>query len=501
MTSSHTENAAPAVFRGVNDAPRGSAQHPAAVWEAHKAEIRRLYMNERKPLREIISIMAGKGFCATPHMYKRKIKQWELVKNNNTRTRLPQRPKHSRASTDDEDACDDKEGSRSRETGSTPAGETSGAPHGLILASPQYAYDHHPMTIISLPDPIKFRQGLIGGFRQLLLRHYSLEPILNSGIAPYLGHIVSESRQSINGIIQSSWFFAGKQNEDGRKFAERGFNTLLDLFRDQDFYSLIYLFISLPRLKDSGLMQLLWNCLAYNASDSRILGRSHSLSILLQLIRDFYHIRGAAELTFAVHDAMKAIFQIVESMDNVDDFAMTWLKCDYAWSMAGFDSLWVQKVEKEIMFLRDSLCGEVGQREVQIWSAAMSLHLKYVQRVEDNSSPLDELRPEDFVNSLHSLDGKPYDKDTLQLMCFQTMSQYQRALWASRQLGGSSTSARMESFSLIDTAIDKMNSLVGRSIKIDDIRRLESHRGQADRWEEVESAKIKWVMGLWMLQE
>lgn len=435
-----------------------------------------------------------------PHMYKRKMKQWNLVKNNKTRTPLPQRSKHSRASTDEEYTHNDKGGSTTR-TGSTTSEGTPETPQGLTLINSQYVDHQHPASIIALPDPIKFRQGLIGGFRQLLLRHYSLDPILNRGIAPYLGHIVSESRQSINGIIQSSWFFADKQNEDGRKFAESAFNTLLDLFRDQDFYSLLYLFISLPRLKDSGLMQLLWNCLANNASDSNILGRSHSLSVLLRLMRDFYHARGAAELTFAVHDAMKAIFQIVESMENLDDFAATWLKCDYAWSMIGFDRLWLQKVEREIMLLRNSLGGEVGHREVQNWSAAMSLHLRNLQGVEGNRSPLEQLESEDFVNSLRPFDSKPYDKETLQLMCFQTMSQYQRALWASRQLGGSSTKARMEKLSLPDMVLDKWNSLVGQSVKIEDIRRLENRHGQADRWEEVESAKVKWVMGLWMLQE
>jgi len=65
MVSGYTTNAVSGVFRGVDDAPRGSSQHPAAIWEEHKAELQRLYMDERKPLREIIRIMTEKGFCAT----------------------------------------------------------------------------------------------------------------------------------------------------------------------------------------------------------------------------------------------------------------------------------------------------------------------------------------------------------------------------------------------------------------------------------------------------
>lgn len=431
-----------------------------------------------------------------PHMYKRKMKQWNFVKNKKTRSLLPQRPKHGRASSREDTT--DRRGSTPRGKGSTTPKENPEQFHELIPV--KYAFDHSPPSIMSLPDPLKFREGLIGGFRELLLRHYSLDPILNRGIAPYLGHIVSESRQSINGIIQSSWFFADKQNEYGRQFAESAFNTLLDLFRDQDFYSLFYLFISLPRMKDSGLMQLLWNCLANNANDSNILGKSHPLSVLLRLMRDFYHSRGAAELTFAVHDAMKAIFQTVERMNNADDFCITWLKCDYAWSI-GFDRSWAQKVEKEVILLRDSLDGEVGSREVQKWSNAMSLHLKNIHSVEGNRSPLEQLEPEDFVNSLRPPDSRPVDKETLQLMCFQTMSQYQRALQASRRLGGSSREGPTKRFPFAEMISDK-NDLLGRQqVKIEDIRRLETYHRQADRWEEVETTKVKWVISLWMLQE
>lgn len=65
MSSTNPTNAASGVFRGLNEAPRGSPQHPAEVWEAHKDEIRRLYMDERRSLREIINMMSGNGFVAT----------------------------------------------------------------------------------------------------------------------------------------------------------------------------------------------------------------------------------------------------------------------------------------------------------------------------------------------------------------------------------------------------------------------------------------------------
>ncbi|KAM5356437.1 hypothetical protein ACJ41O_003083 [Fusarium nematophilum] len=58
-------------------------QVPAEAWEGFKNTIRTLYLDERKPLKEVMSIMAEKyGFQATPKMYKTRFSQWGFVKNN-----------------------------------------------------------------------------------------------------------------------------------------------------------------------------------------------------------------------------------------------------------------------------------------------------------------------------------------------------------------------------------------------------------------------------------
>jgi hypothetical protein len=48
--------AAPAKFRG---------QHPPGLWETLKLEIRRLYIDEELPLKEVRELMMQKGFVAT----------------------------------------------------------------------------------------------------------------------------------------------------------------------------------------------------------------------------------------------------------------------------------------------------------------------------------------------------------------------------------------------------------------------------------------------------
>lgn len=58
-------------------------QVPAEAWEQYKSTIKTLYLEERKPLKEVMSIMADKyGFQATPKMYKTRFSQWGFVKNN-----------------------------------------------------------------------------------------------------------------------------------------------------------------------------------------------------------------------------------------------------------------------------------------------------------------------------------------------------------------------------------------------------------------------------------
>ncbi|KAF2109885.1 hypothetical protein BDV96DRAFT_635806 [Lophiotrema nucula] len=57
-------------------------RHSKDEWQRYKPEIERLYLIERKPLREVMQIMAKEhGFRATEQMYKKRFAQWELKVN------------------------------------------------------------------------------------------------------------------------------------------------------------------------------------------------------------------------------------------------------------------------------------------------------------------------------------------------------------------------------------------------------------------------------------
>ncbi|TQV92065.1 hypothetical protein V2A60_004371 [Cordyceps javanica] len=88
-TTADVTSPGPSSFRQAVSALRGHGLRPgrelvpAEVWEHHKPTIRSLYLDDRKPLKEVMSIMADKySFQATPKMYKTRFSQWGFVKNN-----------------------------------------------------------------------------------------------------------------------------------------------------------------------------------------------------------------------------------------------------------------------------------------------------------------------------------------------------------------------------------------------------------------------------------
>lgn len=65
------------------DNRRRRGQYDPQVWEGHKERIRQLYIDQAKPLREVIDTMAKThNFHATEKMFKIRIKHWGFSKNN-----------------------------------------------------------------------------------------------------------------------------------------------------------------------------------------------------------------------------------------------------------------------------------------------------------------------------------------------------------------------------------------------------------------------------------
>ncbi|KAI0467642.1 hypothetical protein F4859DRAFT_493107 [Xylaria cf. heliscus] len=62
---------------------RRRKSHSPEAWEAVKADIARLYLEENRRLKDVMAILEEqRGFWASPKMYKTKLTQWKFFKNN-----------------------------------------------------------------------------------------------------------------------------------------------------------------------------------------------------------------------------------------------------------------------------------------------------------------------------------------------------------------------------------------------------------------------------------
>ena len=363
----------------------------------------------------------------------------------------------------------------------------------LLEAGMAVYEDHRLLAYLTSPDSPLFREQFMSGIGELSRRHYTLDQNLYRGVIPFLSHILSESRKRVNDLIEASWFFNQKEYEKGRKWAWKAFEMLLDFLQDQNFYSLLYLFISIPRWKDSGLMLKMLNCLDTNAND--IMGPNHHLSVLFKQMCNFYRSHGPDEFSAVVSDALKRVFDVIDDMGR-EDYCITWLKCDYAWT-CDLDELWVNGLLDEVISLRNSLKGGLHDEEILAWTHAMYLHIQVVRQMEGDKSKRTFDVAEDVEINLSRTDSEG-DTNAIQALCFRTMAQYHKSLCTSQQPASDPRHGLARHCLKRATIFDEAHWGLGPNIVIQDLKRLEAWNREAERWEEVEAAKVKWVEGMWI---
>lgn len=364
----------------------------------------------------------------------------------------------------------------------------------LIEAGTAVHEDHRLLAYLTSPDSPLFREQFLSGIRELSRRHYTLDQSLYRGVVPFLIHILSESRKRVNDLIEASIFFNQKEYEKGRDWAWKAFTTLLDFLQDENFYALLYLFISVPCWKDSGLMLKMLDCLNTNAS--AIMGPNHHLSVLLKQMYNFYRSHGPDEFSAVVSDAMNGVFEVIDDMDPADDYCITWLKCDYAWT-CDFDELWVNRLLREVISLRNSLKGGLRDEEIQAWTHAMYLHLQVMRQMEGDKSKGTFDVAEDIGINLARTDYQD-GTNAIQALCFRTMARYHESLCTSSKAASDPRHGLARHCLKRATVFDELHWGLGPNIVIQDLKQLEAWSREAERWEEVEAAKVKWVEGMWI---
>lgn len=414
-------------------------------------------------------------------MYKNRISQWGFLKNN----KRQEKGNKSHKAVKRDVASLKSQTTRKQQTQFLD-------PEELRTAGLEVSEDHQLLAYLTSPDTLHFREDFLSGLGDLFKRYYTLDPNFNRGVVPFLSHVVSGSRRMVNCLIQASWFFEQNEAEYGVKFAMKAFNGLLGFLDDQNFYSLIYLFISIPRWQDSGLLAKLLRYLA-EGSKTRF-GPNHRFSVLFNRMSSFYNSHGAIELASAVTDSLKGIFEMIEDMGNKDDYCLTWLKCDYVW-ICDLGRPWVECLLKEVRFLNDSLQGRSNVEDYSAWVHTMYMRLQIIRNLEGDHSKITLDAAEDIMRKIRATDLE------VQALCFRTMARYHRNLCTMEHPPSDPRHALARHCLKRATVYDEKYWGLGRKVVIQDLKQLEAWNTEAQCWHEAQVVNAKVIQGLQTISE
>ncbi|KAJ9134662.1 hypothetical protein NKR23_g10022 [Pleurostoma richardsiae] len=297
-----------------------SRQISPAVWESHKETIRRLYLGEWKPLREVIKIMSEEyGFHATEKMYKVKIRVWGWGKNNTEKEiarllRLEQlRFAEGKATQVTRHGKPVKMREYLRRKGRTeydllcpePGALPINLPEGIRCQTP-------PPTHMRLPDMLRDQGILVGAMRQAMSFYVQ-------GTDP--------ARRAVDAIGYSAVIEFAQAVYD---FSKQGLHRLAcaaagQLCRSLDEYiDDLRLFVTLQFLFDTLNFCEIWPGIAmevckYLAALAENRRSKHPLCQVFTLLYRVMREGGAASLSSLLEECSGAVADALESMLGADD--------------------------------------------------------------------------------------------------------------------------------------------------------------------------------------
>ncbi|KAI0010490.1 hypothetical protein F4779DRAFT_577742 [Xylariaceae sp. FL0662B] len=244
-----------------------SSPYTPEAWERRKEDIRRLYLDEDKTLKEVILVMRSRGFKATPRMYKRKFVQWGFVKRNTTkdvavmialqRQRATQGKRtifkrHGRAI--DITSYVGKKGASSLELIKLSDGNT--LPEYLEVLTPTSPKPE----FMTLPAHLHAQESLVSYLRNIMLSWMdaSSREAFTEASSLYMG---SEARQAIRDFGDACRL-SRQYNPHSALLSQRAFGSLHLLVKAPSAQGIIDLLISIVASPDHGLTIALWKYLA-----------------------------------------------------------------------------------------------------------------------------------------------------------------------------------------------------------------------------------------------
>ncbi|KAI1377121.1 hypothetical protein F4677DRAFT_454233 [Hypoxylon crocopeplum] len=277
------------VFSSQTGEAHPSQQHSTQVWETHKTDIRRLYLEENRPLKEVMAIMRQKGFRATVRMYKSRFDKWGFSKNNSKRDVVAmlqvqrQRSAVGKRTTFHRNGKEVAIEAYLKRKGISQydlvePGLAENLPENLRCLTPP---PESPKALHS-PGTLSLQELILQCARDLAWNWYC--PPDTPLVACATHYRGDELRCAITDITNADWLFSVGHFERGGAMCEQGFKSLHLLFKKPSIYGLLHLFITVLDASNKGIVKEVWRYLAAYAATIRVEG---PLARLFQAIWKF----------------------------------------------------------------------------------------------------------------------------------------------------------------------------------------------------------------------
>ncbi|KAI1180828.1 hypothetical protein F4777DRAFT_174268 [Nemania sp. FL0916] len=298
-----------------------SQQHTAQVWESHKEEIRRLYLDENRPLKEVMAVMRQKGFRATVRMYKSRFDKWGFSKNNSKREVVTMLQVQRQRNALGKRTAFQRNG---REIAIDAYLKRKGISQ-YDLAEPGIAQSlpEHLRCVTPPPEtPLIIQTGGALSLQELVLqtvRDLSWNPYcpadvpLVTSAAIYRGDAL---RCAITDITNADWLFHVGHYNRGGVMCEQGFKSLHLMVTKPSIYGLLHLLLFHLDAHNKGIIKEVWRYLAAYSATVRADG---PLTRLFQGISKFINTHEFDEYWNLIFECTERLLLIDEQSSGLPD--------------------------------------------------------------------------------------------------------------------------------------------------------------------------------------
>ncbi|KAI1340344.1 hypothetical protein F5Y15DRAFT_55400 [Xylariaceae sp. FL0016] len=414
--------------------------HSPEVWETLKSDITRLYIDENKRLKDVMEIMEKtRGFRASQKMYKTKLTQWKLFKNNRQAdvANLLYLQRHRQAigkestfrrngKMVDIEAYMRRKGLRANDL--LEVAEPGDLPPTLRCRTPPSL----PMQI-EPPDDLRAQQVII----QWQTHEVAAPPHIDVNVKSLLDmHHQSEAMHSVTLLTHACWLFALGRVDEGGEVCRKGFGLANHILEDPASFSIFELWQGLLRYPNPDVIKSLWNYLlqylATTNGQARPLYRmlealsglsqTHKLEDTLDTVK--WGLRLASGLANGLFDGRPFDYTMVKPWDllPLEDSYHRYYILNNSWevdtiptatipSVAEFQSPWSLRADLLLIFgnqteWRDERISTVALKLLAQMRASPSPHSKYLEFISLYATARNNRTRADNQDARTSLDHK-----------------------------------------------------------------------------------------------